>query len=697
MPADLVEHRALHRQDAPVRLVGRVRAAEHFERLLVVAGVGERPAIGAEQRLVVRIVDRGLLEHGDGLGALAGRAQRLRRSGSPLRGRSDSRGSARPRLRRVAPPFGFGARRLRPRRSSRWCPSLVVLQPRRSARRASASAAGAEQRNSAGCRAHAAWLTGTVGPHPAIMVNPNGALTAASRASRREPCIRISAHAPCLCRIAAARRAVPIWFVTAATWPAIRARLDADARAFAKAAGFEPKAGPVICPCPADGGWPASCSASTADDEPQRRPVRCRARWPACCRPAPIASPMRRKTRGSPRSPSRSAPTASPAIARARTRRREARPAGRHRRRGPVRDRRGGDAGARPHQHAIERHGTRRTRRAARALAKRHGARIAVPSPATNCSRENFPLIHAVGRALGARAAADRFALGRSESIRRSRWSARACASTPAGSTSSPKAGMLQHEEGHGRRGHRACARAHDHGPQAPGLAARAHPGGGEFDLRHRLPPARCLSARARASRVEIGNTDAEGRLILADALALADEEKPELLIDFATLTGAARVALGPELAAVLHRRRALAARHDAPCRGRERSAVAHAAVAALRGDAGFQGRRHQQRRRPAASPARSPARCSCASLSTAPRPGCISTSMPGRRRRSPARPEGGECQAARALYALSLRTLWISRCSSIRVSRRRVPILRRSISRQGRGGALRRRRSAAK
>lgn len=47
---------------------------------------------------------------------------------------------------------------------------------------------------------------------------------------------------------------------------------------------------------------------------------------------------------------------------------------------------------------------------------------------------------------------------------------------------------------------------------------------------------------------VEIGNTDAEGRLILADALALADEEEPELLIDFATLTGAARVALGPEL-----------------------------------------------------------------------------------------------------------------------------------------------------
>ncbi|WP_298881228.1 leucyl aminopeptidase family protein [uncultured Bradyrhizobium sp.] len=47
---------------------------------------------------------------------------------------------------------------------------------------------------------------------------------------------------------------------------------------------------------------------------------------------------------------------------------------------------------------------------------------------------------------------------------------------------------------------------------------------------------------------VEIGNTDAEGRLVLADALALADEEKPELLIDLGTLTGAARVALGPDL-----------------------------------------------------------------------------------------------------------------------------------------------------
>lgn len=50
---------------------------------------------------------------------------------------------------------------------------------------------------------------------------------------------------------------------------------------------------------------------------------------------------------------------------------------------------------------------------------------------------------------------------------------------------------------------------------------------------------------------VEIDNTDAEGRLILGDALTLACEEKPDLLIDFATLTGAARVALGPEIPAM--------------------------------------------------------------------------------------------------------------------------------------------------
>jgi leucyl aminopeptidase len=59
---------------------------------------------------------------------------------------------------------------------------------------------------------------------------------------------------------------------------------------------------------------------------------------------------------------------------------------------------------------------------------------------------------------------------------------------------------------------------------------------------------------------VEIGNTDAEGRLILCDALAEAASEKPAVLVDIATLTGAARVALGPELAALFANDEPLAA-----------------------------------------------------------------------------------------------------------------------------------------
>ncbi|MFM5916131.1 MAG: leucyl aminopeptidase family protein [Novosphingobium sp.] len=66
--------------------------------------------------------------------------------------------------------------------------------------------------------------------------------------------------------------------------------------------------------------------------------------------------------------------------------------------------------------------------------------------------------------------------------------------------------------------------------------------------------PGDVLSSRAGLT-VEIGNTDAEGRLVLGDALTRAGEEEPELVIDFATLTGAARVALGPDLPALMTRR----------------------------------------------------------------------------------------------------------------------------------------------
>ncbi len=95
----------------------------------------------------------------------------------------------------------------------------------------------------------------------------------------------------------------------------------------------------------------------------------------------------------------------------------------------------------------------------------------------------------------------------------------------------------------------------------ALGLAAMIMDAGLKLRLRVLIPAAEnAISGRAfrpgdvlksrKGLTVEIGNTDAEGRLLLADALALADEEAPDLIVTMATLTGAARVALGPELAA---------------------------------------------------------------------------------------------------------------------------------------------------
>ena len=66
---------------------------------------------------------------------------------------------------------------------------------------------------------------------------------------------------------------------------------------------------------------------------------------------------------------------------------------------------------------------------------------------------------------------------------------------------------------------------------------------------------------------VEVDNTDAEGRLVLADALTRASEEKPDLIVDFATLTGAARVALGPDLPAMFANEDKLAAEIETAAR----------------------------------------------------------------------------------------------------------------------------------
>ena len=109
------------------------------------------------------------------------------------------------------------------------------------------------------------------------------------------------------------------------------------------------------------------------------------------------------------------------------------------------------------------------------------------------------------------------------------------------------------------------------------------------------IAPAKSMHDARSACTVEIDNTDAEGRVVLCDALACAAEDKPALLVDFATLTGAARIALGPDLPALYandeSRRRRLARRLGRATR----PGVAHAAVAAVPALPDQQRRGHRQ------------------------------------------------------------------------------------------------------
>ncbi len=96
----------------------------------------------------------------------------------------------------------------------------------------------------------------------------------------------------------------------------------------------------------------------------------------------------------------------------------------------------------------------------------------------------------------------------------------------------------------------------------AAGLKVRLHliiPAAENAISGNAMRPGDVIATRA-GKTVEITNTDAEGRLVLCDALALAVEKRPDLIIDFATLTGAARVALGPQLPALFANDDALAA-----------------------------------------------------------------------------------------------------------------------------------------
>jgi leucyl aminopeptidase len=182
---------------------------------------------------------------------------------------------------------------------------------------------------------------------------------------------------------------------------------------------------------------------------------------------------------------------------------------------------------------------------AAKAVARAYKAKVSVIR-GDDLLAKNFPMIHAVGRAAAEAPRLIDFSWGRRGAPKVTLVGKGVCFDT-GGLDIKAAAGMLTMKKDMGGAAN------------VLGLAALLMGAGLDIRLRVLIPavensisgnafrPGDVLQSR-KGLTVEVGNTDAEGRLILADALALADADEPDLLIDMATLTGAARVALGPDL-----------------------------------------------------------------------------------------------------------------------------------------------------
>jgi leucyl aminopeptidase len=184
---------------------------------------------------------------------------------------------------------------------------------------------------------------------------------------------------------------------------------------------------------------------------------------------------------------------------------------------------------------------------AARTLAKQHGAKFR-SVVGDELHRQNFPLIHAVGRAADARRTPRLIELrwGRSGDPKVTLVGKGVCFDT-GGLDLKPSSAMLLMKKDMGGAA-TVLALAHMIMDAKLKVALRVLIPAVENSVAGDAFRPSDVYASRKGLTVEIGNTDAEGRLILADALALADEETPDLLVDMGTLTGAARVALGPEL-----------------------------------------------------------------------------------------------------------------------------------------------------
>ena len=196
---------------------------------------------------------------------------------------------------------------------------------------------------------------------------------------------------------------------------------------------------------------------------------------------------------------------------------------------------------------------------AAETVARAHGAEIAIVQG--DALEQGYPMIHAVGRA-ATRARAPRLIelnWGNPAHPHVTLIGKGVCFDS-GGLDIKPSSGMLLMKKDMGGAAHALALAGLVMGARLPVRLRLLIPAVENAISADAFRPGDILASR-EGLHVEIGNTDAEGRLVLADALARAcEDEPPALMIDFATLTGAARVALGPDLPALFANDEALAA-----------------------------------------------------------------------------------------------------------------------------------------
>lgn len=195
---------------------------------------------------------------------------------------------------------------------------------------------------------------------------------------------------------------------------------------------------------------------------------------------------------------------------------------------------------------------------AAKAVADRHGATFRVTQG--DALLQGFPMVHAVGRAASAARAPRLIEIewGNPDHPRVAIVGKGVCFDS-GGLDIKPAGGMLLMKKDMGGAAHALALAGLVMDARLPVRLHLLIPAVENAISADAFRPGDILKSR-KGLFVEIGNTDAEGRLVLGDALARACEEAPALLLDFATLTGAARVALGPELPALFANDETLAA-----------------------------------------------------------------------------------------------------------------------------------------